>query len=408
MSLSNPGAATLGAAAPAPAAAFSLTRGGFTHSLLSRFGLVAETPRQVIDRILALVLLTWVPMAILAVVQGVAWGPAVRVPFLCDLSVYARFLIAVPLFVLAGPVVDRRLAMAVADLESGGIVPAAGRPGFEAALTRLAKWRDSHLPEILLLGFSFGLSWISTHVPAARVVTNWTILGDGPGSRTSLAATWLHLAAMPLCMFLMMQWLWRFLVWSGFLWAVSRLNLEPIPTHPDRAGGLMNLGEAHTAFGIVLAAFAVIIAARAAVMAHYGGASLDAARGPLVAFVILGFLLAFGPLLLFTPMLVRARRRGLLEYGQLATSYVRSFDRKWVRGAGSAGEELLGSGDIQSLADMGNSFEVLRTMKPVPIEVRHLIAVALWMVIPMLPMIATVVPLHTMLERLLALITATR
>ena len=55
----------------------------------------------------------------------------------------------------------------------------------------------------------------------------------------------------------------------------------------------------------------------------------------------------------------RARRVGLREYGTLAQRYVREFDDKWLRGGAPAGEPLVGSGDIQSLADLGNSFEVV-------------------------------------------------
>lgn len=345
-------------------------------------------------------------MAALSVIQGVAWGTAVRLPFFHDVTVYARFLVAVPLFILAGPLVDRRLGMAVDDLASGGVVPELARPGFDAALARLERWRDSYLPEILLLILSFGLSWTAKQAPSASVVTSWYDLGGGSGERATLAERWLAFVAMPLCLFLTLQWLWRLLVWTRFLWSVSRLDLEPIPTHPDRAGGLMSLGEGHTAFGVVLGALAVIISARMAAWVGYGGESLDAAKGPVIAFFILGLLLAFGPLLLFTPRLARAKRRGLLEYGRLATTYVRSFDRKWIRG--TATEDLLGSGDIQSLADMGTSFEVVRTMQPIPVELRHVIIVALWMILPMVPVIATVVPIQTMLERLLSLITATR
>ena len=71
--------------------------------------------------------------------------------------------------------------------------------------------------------------------------------------------------------------------------------------------------------------------------------------------------LVFGPLLVFAPQLAQAKRTGLREYGTLAERYVREFDAKWLRGGAPAGEPLVGSADIQSLADLGNSFEVVRT-----------------------------------------------
>ena len=74
-----------------------------------------------------------------------------------------------------------------------------------------------------------------------------------------------------------------------------------------------------------------------------------------------------GPLLVFTPQLAQAKRTGNLEYGTLAERYVRAFDAKWLRGEAPADEPFIGSGDIQSLADLGNSLEVVRSMRIAPI-----------------------------------------
>ena len=70
-----------------------------------------------------------------------------------------------------------------------------------------------------------------------------------------------------------------------------------------------------------------------------------------------------GPLLVFAPQLAQAKRTGNREYGALAERYVREFDTKWLRGGASSDEPLVGSADIQSLSDMANTFEVVRTMQ---------------------------------------------
>ena len=67
-----------------------------------------------------------------------------------------------------------------------------------------------------------------------------------------------------------------------------------------------------------------------------------------------------------SPHLARTKRMDLAEYGGLAQRYVCEFDQKWLRGGAPADEPLVGSADIQSLADLGNSFEILKGMKPVP------------------------------------------
>ena len=73
------------------------------------------------------------------------------------------------------------------------------------------------------------------------------------------------------------------------------------------------------------------------------------------------------PLLAFTPKLVQLKREGMLEYGALASSYTRLFDRKWVKGGDPTDESLLGNADIQSLADLGNPYASLKKVRAVPI-----------------------------------------
>ena len=70
---------------------------------------------------------------------------------------------------------------------------------------------------------------------------------------------------------------------------------------------------------------------------------------------------------MFAPQLAQAKRVGRREYGTLAERYVREFDAKWLRGGAAPDEPLLGAADIQSLADLGNSLEVVQTMRALPV-----------------------------------------
>ena len=89
-----------------------------------------------------------------------------------------------------------------------------------------------------------------------------------------------------------------------------------------------------------------------------------------------------GPLLVFGPKLAAAKRAGLREYGTLAQRYVREFDGKWLRGGAPADEPLIGSADIQSLADLGNSFEVVKDMRWAPFTVQTVLQLAVVTLLP--------------------------
>ena len=120
--------------------------------------------------------------------------------------------------------------------------------------------------------------------------------------------------------------------------------------------------------------------------------------------VIFLLCVVLGPLLVFAPQLAQARRTGIREFGTLAHRYVREFDAKWLRGGAFADEPFVGSGDIQSLADLGNSYEVVRTMRIAPITKEAVLRVVAATVAPIAPLALTMMPLEELLKKLLGIL----
>ena len=65
---------------------------------------------------------------------------------------------------------------------------------------------------------------------------------------------------------------------------------------------------------------------------------------------------------------------------------------------------LVGSADIQSLADMANSFEVVRQMRLLPFGKSSLVRLAILTVLPFLPLTLTMIPLEKMIDRALGVL----
>jgi len=86
----------------------------------------------------------------------------------------------------------------------------------------------------------------------------------------------------------------------------------------------------------------------------------------------------------------------------LASRYVREFDLKWLRSGAPKNEHLIGSGDIQSLADLGNSFQVIRDMRPFPFGTDTIIQLVVFALIPVAPLVLTMIPLEELITKLLA------
>jgi hypothetical protein len=136
----------------------------------------------------------------------------------------------------------------------------------------------------------------------------------------------------------------------------------------------------------------------------YTGASLPSFRFELLLLVMFLLVLILGPFVVFAPQLAAAKRTGIREYGALAERYVREFDDKWLRGGAPADAALVGSGDIQSLADLANSYDIVKTMRLAPITkeaVLPLIAAAL---VPMTPLLLTAMSLDDLLRKLISLL----
>ncbi|WP_158789231.1 hypothetical protein [Granulicella sp. L46] len=182
------------------------------------------------------------------------------------------------------------------------------------------------------------------------------------------------------------------------------MHLVLVPTHPDGAGGLAFVGSAQRYFGIVLLAYSFALSGVAAERVVYDKVPLSELALPIALYVILAVLVVLAPLAVFAPMLIKTKQRGLLQYGTLGTEYTFAFHKKWIVSSGTAEDSLLGAGDIQSLADLGNSFGFIEKMTALPIKRRTLIHLAPAFLIPMAPLLLTVMPFKEVVKLLYKLV----
>jgi len=185
---------------------------------------------------------------------------------------------------------------------------------------------------------------------------------------------------------------------------MSRLGLSLVPTHPDHVGGLGFLSNTVYAFTPLALAHGGLVAGYIANRIFYLGVGLPQFKIEIAALVVLLLCVVLVPFLVFTPQLAEAKRKGNREYGMLAERYVREFDAKWLRGGAPADEPLMGSGDIQSLADLNNSFEVVRTMGIAPITKAAFVQLVAATLVPVVPLALTMMPLEELLKKLIGIV----
>jgi len=380
---------------------FSLVLGGPLYQLWRRTRLSGETLQLLHRRLILLTLLAWVPLLLLSVAEGHAWK-GVALPFLYDIELHARLLLAMPLLIASEIAVHRRLRSTVEQFVERGLIPESERARFGGAVASAIRLRNSAGAEIviLLLVYVVGIGLLWRRQMALDVASWHGTMVNGIW-RPSLAGWWLGLVSLPLFQFLLLRWYFRLFIWARFLWQVSRIPLNLMPTHPDRAGGLGFLAMVSRTFAPLLLAQGILLAGLMANRILYAGASLPQFKVELIGLVTVMILAVLGPLFAFTRQLEAAKRAGSRHYGALAQRYMGEFDRKWVRGEAPTDEPLLGNADIQSLADMGNSYEVVKEMKWIPFTLSSVLQLAAATLAPVLPLMLTMLSLEELLDRLL-------
>lgn len=384
---------------------FSLVLGGPLFQILRRAHLSNDAMELARQRIIVIALLAWLPLLLLSALEGNLFGSNVAVPFLMDAEVHIRFLVAIPLMIGAELVVHRRMRLLVKQFLERNLIPENAMPRFDAAIRSAFRLRNSTLAELLLLALVYGVGilFLWRQFMALDAPT-WYATPSAQGSRLSLAGMWFVYLSLPIFQFLLIRWYFRLIVWIRFLWQVSRIELNLVPTHPDRTGGLGFLAGTTFAFIPLLMAHGAIVAGSISNRIFYLGATLPEFKGEIILMVFFLLCVVLGPLLVFAPQLAQAKRTGLREYGTLAQRYVREFDVKWLRGGAPADEPFVGSGDIQSLADLGNSFEVVRTMHMAPVSKEAILRLAAAVLAPIVPLLLTMMPWEDLLKKLLGIL----
>jgi len=378
---------------------FSLVLGGPVFQLFRRSHLAGDGLELLHRRLLGITLIAWLPLLFLAIVSSSA-GNVSRLSFFHDVEVHVRFLVALPILVAAELIVHTRLRPVVRRFVERRIVLPHDLPRFYSAIESGIRLRNSIPVELGLLVFVYTVGLWLWHGRIGHHVSTWYVMPGGPWHLTP-AGFWYVFVSIPIVQFLLLRWYMRLFIWFRFLWHVSRINLKLVPTHPDRAAGLGFLGQSAYAFGPILFAQGALLAGLVAGRVLYMGESLLSFKLQIGGFILFFVLAILGPLAMFTPQMARAKRKGLADYGLIGQRYVESFEQKWVLRDPSPSDELLGAADIQSLADLGNSYALVREMRSVPFGLDDITRLAAATAAPLLPLLLTVFSPEELIMRII-------
>lgn len=373
----------------------SLVRGGPFYRAQQAARLIRPNQWNHVRRVAFAIALGWLPLILITLFTQ----PEALMSLLRDYRVHSRMLIAVPVLLIGEFVVESRFRMVVEQVRRAGLLKGSDLARMDHTIRWILRLRDSMLPELTILVLVVIHS--ATSFKWQVDVTPWLAHGVGSELHITLAGWYAVIVSATIFQFLLGLALWQWLLWTLFALRLSRLDLKLAPTHPDGHGGLGFLGLTPIAFTPTAFAATTVIAGAWRHQILHSGADLMTLKLPAIVLAAIIALVALAPLIFFIPRLAALRHDGILEYGILAQIQVRAFHEKWVLQNSGHESEFPGSSEGRALASFGQSYQRLKQMNPFPADKGALVTLALSVVVPMLPLVFSVIPIATVLKLLL-------
>ncbi|BFU96495.1 MAG: conserved membrane protein of unknown function [Nitrospira sp.] len=388
-----------------PCTPYTLFDDGPAYRVEEKLGLLRGGQRRTGRRVLFALLVAWLPMLLLAAVQGLAIGPTRLESFLMDFIINVRFLITVPVLLVGEAICEGQLRTVVGQFTDARLVKDEARRQFDEIVQRTVRVSRSGRTDSLLVGLAYlhGLTAIIVQLYGLHYPT-WRAPSIDGHITVSLAGYWYILVAFPLYAFLLWRWLFRIGLWWWFLRQVSRLDLQITPTHRDGAGGLGFLSDSFQAFVPFVFAEGAIVAGTMADFVMYEGDTPLQYQWHVIGFVAIMLILVVGPLLTFMRPLYKAKEEAMLQYGALSSRLIHIVEGKWVR-ATPMREDLESSmPDFRAVTHLGQSVTAVRNMSILPLQKDDVLKLIVMALLPLLPVAVTQIPMGEVFSLLVKLV----
>jgi len=372
--------------------------GGPLYKIQGLVGLLHADKPNVVRRALLALLLCWLPLACLSALPGHD-----NSSFWPDFGTHVRYLIVVPLLILAEGICMPRIGALASHFLDAGIVADEDSQAFMDILASTQRLLNMLWIEIAVIVLAYLCIAAIYEARPFDGVPAWLVTTTPAGKVPSPAGWWGLLVSLPVMLCLLLSWVWRLCLWGRFLFLVSRLQLRLIPAHPDGAAGLGFIGYSSQAFSVLAIALGALVAGAIA-NSIYAGASLTSYHY-VVLFFVVGVVLFFNfPLLVFLAPMLRAWRRGTLEYGRLADRFGLEFERKWLQDPEMAHASMMDRPDFSSATDLYQVVDRVYGMWLVPLHPKSVVILAVAAFIPFIPVALMALPFDAIVDKLTGLL----
>jgi len=364
---------------------FSLTRSGVLHNVLRRLKLADVTTKDYLIRSAVISGATWLPLSILAILQGVAWGDKVEVTFFKDFATHTRLLVIIPLLVFAERSVDFRLKELTTQFFTAGILNDSDVPRYEEIKEKMNRLSESLLADLVI--FSIVAVNIVLRVKSASSELSIWLYLPGSDHPISWAGIWALCFSLAVFQYLLLRWVWRWVIWVLYFKKIADMPLKLNVAHPDLAGGIGFLGMPPGPFLPVTLVLSVILSTVIAQQIFFLHRKLPEYYVVIGVFTLFLIVLNVLPLLVFLKPLIKRRRKGIFKFSAMLQHHHRQFNEKWLQKDWDQ-EKLLGIPEASSMTDLNASFETALHMRIFPFNLRTMVSTILVSILPMIPLLA--------------------
>jgi hypothetical protein len=349
-------------------------------------------------RVIIVVLIAWFPLVILTLNHRAG-------SFLLDVSMYTRFLVALPLLLLCPYYIRHKFRDIVFHFVDSEIVKKADRERYFSYVQSVLELRDSKVAKVIIWIVAYCATLSISTLTTSDLSSTWRTSSEHGELTLSHAGMWFSFVSQPIYSFVQFYFVYRVLLWWRLMFLISRMDLQLSASHGDDTGGLIFLSGSIKAFNLPVLALSTSVAAGAMNLVLYKNLAIEDLRFIVIGLILLCMALFIGPLLLFHKQLVRIKREAIFSYGAFGGYQLDEFEKKWLRRSkDTLGSSTLESADFSAVIDATSIVGKVYNMRTFPITKDVLLGFILCIILPFFPVLALKVPWKVIFKQLFELI----
>jgi len=377
---------------------FSISEGGPFNKGAKKIGLNTNA-----KQIIVALCITWLPLLIITALEGTFYS-GVSVPLLKDVAIHVRLLIVLPMLLTIKAIINSKSIDLEKYFSDTLMNDNEKQIVLKKELQRVKRLINSAIPEIIFLLIIIGLTMSPLKGGILHETTSWRVAVEGGDTVLSFAGKWVVFVSIPIFQFLILRWLWRYIIWSLFLFRLSNTALNLQPTHPDQVAGLGIVADVHKYFGLIFLAINVISSGEMIVRITENPDSFQAIRGEAIGNIAVCVVLIFLPLFFFILKLIKTRHQALMDFGNLGSTLSGKFEEEWLRNIPIEKKVLERKVSTSTLQDYSSVYRSTEKMRSVPFRLHDVVTVILILFIPYIPILLIHFSIIELLQKLLGLL----